>query len=90
MKALFFCWERNCIQSRVSGDFVARDLTSRSAAQGWKRSPCGSVSILCTKQPALQQKFSLGTTDCSLEKDAVVRWGGQMKLEEKHTVEHII
>lgn len=90
LKALFFCWERSYIQSRVSGDFVAHDLTSRSAAQGWKRSPRRSVSILCTKQPTLKQKFSLGTTDRSLEKDVVVHLGGQLKLEEKHTVKCII
>lgn len=31
LKALFFCWEKNCIQSHVSGDFVAHNLTGRSA-----------------------------------------------------------
>lgn len=43
----------SCVQSHVSEDFVAHDLTSTSAAQGWKRSSHRSVSILCTKQPAL-------------------------------------
>lgn len=39
-----FAGRENHIQSRVSGDFVAHDLTSRSAARGWKPSPrrsCG-------------------------------------------------
>jgi len=48
------------------------------------------MSILYTKQPMLEQKFSLGTADCSLEKDVVVHLGGQLNLEEKYAGKCII